>query len=292
MAIFGGGLDRAINIGTLGLGDAFGVTNPGAPPPPPDIAGNAAANSAAARETARLNNPNVINQYGSTTFSEGADGRATMTQALSPEEQALYESQRSNKQTTADLAGKGLANLGDTFGTKFDISGAPAAPQDSESIRKSVVDAMMSRNDPRLKQAAEQQDSDLIAAGIRPGTEAWNRAKTEQGQNRNDMLSQAQLAGGQESSRAFDQDTASRKNYISELLQQRQVPLNEINALMTGSQQANPFSGQGYQGGASVPSTAGMMDQYNTNVYNQEQAGRNALIGGVTSLGASYLGRG
>lgn len=221
-------------------------------------------------------------------------GRETMNQTLSPEEQAIYDQSSKNKLSLGQLAGQGAEAMKGLIGTQVDYSGAPAAPKDSEAIRKQVVDAMMSRNEPRLNQAAEQQDADLIAAGIRPGTEAWNRVKTEQGQTRNDALMQAQLAGGQESSRAYGMDEASRKNYIAELLSKRQVPLNEITALMSGSQVSNPFAGQGYQAGGAVQPTdinagTNMLNQYNMNAYNQQIGQQNALIGGAATLGGAYI---
>lgn len=285
--------------GTIGLGTglAAGLLGGGEAPPAPDTAGMIAAQSKANKEAARLNatlnNPNLINQYGTTTYTTGADGRDIQTQTLSPEQQALYESNLANQQATSRIAGQGLANMGGILGTQFDLSGAPTVGS-AEGTRQRVIDAMMSRTDKRLGQANEQQKSDLIAAGIRPGTEAYRRAMEEQGQNRNDAMMQAELAGGQEAERAFGMDTSNRKNYIAEQLTARQQPLNEINALNSGAQQANPFAGQGYQAGAQVQpddyqGAYNMLNQYNQNVYNQKQGQRNALLGGAAQLGSAFL---
>ena len=280
-------LGDVVNIGTGGISDAVGLTN-NKPPPPPDVAGRDAASLEAARKTALLNNPNIINQYGSQTYTQNPDGSSTINQNLSPEQQAIFNSQQKNQQTTSDMYGAGLNRLGNTLGSEFDTSGAPAAPGSAEGTRQKVINSMMQRSDQKLGQSNENQDSQLVAAGITPGTEAWKRAKAEQGQNRNDAMSQAEIAGGNAAVQSHGMDTENRRNAISELLQKRQLPMNELNAFKTGAQQ-NPFAGQGYQGGASVKDNGGLLDQYNMDVYNQQNASRNAIIGGAASLGGAAM---
>jgi hypothetical protein len=316
----------------------------------PSIAEQTAGNIATAQAQATINNPNMVNQYGSTTYSPGEDvfdqagydtamsdwntvqaqfrsqiagmpeyvrnelqsqfnaqtagrgptkekyttlGRQTMTQTLSPEEQAIFSANQGNRLGLNNLARTGIDKAQGVIGQNLDFSGAPAAPGSSDEVRKKVMEAMMSRSDPALSRANQQQDADLIAAGIRPGTEAWDRVKGEQGRNRNDMLMQAEIAGGNAAQQEFGMGTDARKNYISELLAQRSVPLNEITALMSGSQVSNPFAGQGYQGGAVKPtdyfSGANMLNQYNQDIYNQGVGSQNALIGAGATLGAAAL---
>lgn len=280
-------LGDVVNIGTGGISDAVGLTNNN-PPPPPDVAARDAASLEAARQTARLNNPNITNQYGSQTYTQNPDGSSSINQTLSPEQQALFDSQQRNQQTASDMYGGGMLRMGDTLGSKFDISSAPAAPGSAEGTRDKVINAMMGRSDQRLGQANENQDAQLIASGITPGTEAWKRAKAEQGQNRNDAMSQAEIAGGNAAVQSHGMDTANRRNSIAELLQQRQLPMNELNAFKNGAQQ-NPFAGQGFQGGSTVRDNGGLLDQYNMDIYNQDMAGRNALIGGVATLGGAAI---
>jgi len=87
------------------------------PPPPPDYAAAAtaqgAANVDAARIQGRLNNPNVINPYGSQTVSWEGD-TPTLTQALSPEQQALYDQRVGNQRGLGDLAGRALPGPNET----------------------------------------------------------------------------------------------------------------------------------------------------------------------------------
>lgn len=320
-------------------------------PTPIDTGAQTRSNIQTATAQSQLDNPNIVNPYGSTRYSMGEDiidnegyqsalrdwensqseprtiighgqtgnpiysddpiygrpttstprpsianyttaGRQTMTQEFSPEQQKIFEAEQANKLGLQGLSGQGIESMKGLIGTKVDLSGAPAAPQQNEALRKKVIDAMMSRTGGALTRASDQQDSDLIAAGIRPGTEAWDRVKGEQGRNRNDALMQAELAGQGAVESSFGMDDASRKNYIAELLTQRSVPLNEITALMSGSQVSNPFAGQGYRPGANISpvdmgANTNMLNQYNQNVYNQDMAQRNALIGAGAMVAAS-----
>lgn len=295
-------------------------------------------------------------------------GRDTMTQTLSPEEQALYGKQMENKYGVSSVAQQGIDAASGIIGQNVDYSGAindpsvysPSAklnpsgrpesldpnslspmPQSGEATRQRVIDAMMSRSNTDIGQQSDQTNSDLIARGIRPGTEAYSREQDALNRRRNDARMQAEIAGGNaaaqqygmdlstrqlgagEQAQKFGQDLSSgaqdfqqqlaatqqsqgeqqqqygqttnlRRQQIAEMLAKRQIPLNEITALMSGSQTANPFAGQGFQAGATVAPTdlmAGpnMLNQYNMNAYNQSQAQRNALIGGAASLGGAAL---
>jgi hypothetical protein len=79
---------------------------------------------------------------------------------------------------------------------------------------------------------------------------------------------------------------------LAEAIQQRQMPLNEITALMSGSQIQNPQF-QPYTGAnvAAAPIAQTMQNAYagQQNAYNQEVASNNATTGGLFQLGASGL---
>jgi hypothetical protein len=66
--------------------------------------------------------------------------------------------------------------------------------------------------------------------------------------------------------------------------------LNEISALMSGSQIQNPQFGA-YQGqniaAAPVANAAAQQGAYNQNLYNQQVAGQNANTAGLFSLGSA-----
>lgn len=270
------------------------------PPPAPDYAGAATAQGIANKEAAiassRLNNPNVINPYGTQTWEEsGAEGRPTLTQTFSPEQQALYESSMQTKGLLGELGTQGAESLKGIIGNQLDLSGAPAAPGSAEQTRKSAYDAIMSRVNEDTTGQRDQRNSELIAAGIRPGTKAYDDAQNLISRQYNDARQQAMLASGQEAQRDFGMDTQRRKDAIAELLMGRQTPLNEINALMSGSQVSNPFAVPGAAQNANVapaPLFGAAQAQYGAdmNQYNAGQAQNAAMMGGLFSLGGAALG--
>lgn len=271
------------------------------PPPAPDYAGAAAAQGAANKEAAiagsRLNNPNVINPNGTQTWTEGEtpDSRPTLTQTLSPEQQALYNQSMQTKGLLGGLGISGATALQDVIGRNLDLSGAPAGGGSYDTTRKSVYDAMMSRANEDYGKQTDEANSSLIAAGIRPGTKAYADRMQMIERSRNDAKSQAEIAGGNAASQAFNMDTQRRKDAIAELLAQRQTPLNEINALMSQSQVTNPFAMPGAAQNANVApapifgaAQAGYGAQ--SNAYNAQQAQNQSMMNGLFSLGSAFIG--
>ncbi len=269
------------------------------PPPAPDYQGAAVAQGAANKEAAlassRLNNPNVINPYGTQTWTEnGADGRPTLTQTLSPEQQGLYAKSMQAKGLLGDLSVTGAGALNDVIGKNLDLSGAPSVGG-YEDTRRKVIDASMARANEDYGKQTDQANSDLVAAGIHPGTKAYADRMQMIERSRNDARTQAEVAGGNATTQAFNTDTQRRKDAIAEILSQRQTPLNEINALMSGSQVSNPFAMAGVAQnsnvqpapifGAAQAQAGAQQNQYNAQVGNQ-----NAMMNGLFSLGSAGIG--
>ena len=280
------------------VSDIFGKDN--SPPPAPDYVGAAVAQGTANKDAAiassRLNNPNVFNPYGTQTWQEnGADGRPTLTQTLSPEQQALYSQSMQTKGLLGDLGTQGATALKGVIGNQLDLSGASAAPGSAQQTRQNTFDAMMSRVNEDTTNQRDQKDSDLIAAGIRPGTKAYDDAQNLIGRQYNDARQQALLGSGQEAQRDFGMDTQRRKDAIAETLLGRQTPLNEINALMSGSQVSNPFAVPGAAQNSNIApaplfGAAQAQGAADMNAYNAQAAGNNAMMSGLFSLGGAAMG--
>lgn len=86
-----------------------------------------------------------------------------------------------------------------------------------------------------------------------------------------------------------------RNQFINEQNYLRQQPLNELNALRSGSQVTSPqFSGvpQSLVGNTDVSGLYNNQYQSQLANYNAQQAGNNALTGGLFGLGSSLLGAG
>lgn len=264
-------------------------------PPPPDYVGAAnaqgAANLEAAVATGKINNPNVYNPYGTQTVSWDANNIPTITQTLNPQQQALLDMQTQGKNVLGQTGLNVANNVKNTLSAPLDFSSLPGIPTAQKS-RDDVVKAMMSRVDTDTAGQREAKNAELIAAGIRPGTSAYQAAMTQIDRQYNDARNNAILAGTQAAAQDYQQGMATHTQAISDLLAQRDTPLNEINALQTGAQVSSPFAGNlGYQAGANVgaaPVFQGITNQGQAqqNIYNQQQAQQNGNI----SAGAGLLG--
>jgi hypothetical protein len=157
------------------------------------------------------------------------------------------------------------------------------------------------RLQPQIAQSQERLTAQLANQGIAPGTEAYNRAMTLQGQQTNDLLTQAQLAGSQVQNQMQGQSLAQQQannaalqqNYAQNLAA-KNLPLNQLGAFQQATQPGyvNPYSQAAVAGpdylGATATSNAAQIAQQNANIAKQ-----NATTQGLYSLGgAALLGSG
>jgi hypothetical protein len=338
-----------------------------------------------------MNNPNRVTPSGSSIVTWDGD-TPTITQTLSPEQQRLYQQNLQTQGILAGLGTQGAQSLTGIVGRPLDTAGLPASPdaysagalptaldtrslgalpaaytaptnlpampQGSEALRQRVIDATMARSNVDLAKRSDQTRSDLIAQGIRPGTEAYQREMDMIDRSRNDARTQAEANAGAEVSRAYGMDLSSRqegqqealansaqsfgqgmqrrgaaageqaqsfgqqgqvaqlqqgqqaqtyaqqserrRQAITEALARRQVPLNEIIGLMSGSQVQNPFSGStSSPGGSSFNPTSiapppifganQAANAYTTDVYNQQVGTANTQQSAAASIAAAAI---
>lgn len=271
------------------------------PPPAPDLNAAARAQGAANVDTARvqgrINNPNIITPYGSQTVQFGSptfdqagfdkamadwnratgDGRfpmaasapvrsdfmrggdqPTVTQTLSPELQGIFDR---------------------TLNTNVDFNRDIGTRQEG---KQEVIDSLMRRYDTDLGRRREDIESTLISRGIPRGSEAWNREMEMLDRGRNDAFQQATL-------NADNRSLDDRRQAITELLAQRQTPLQEVNALRSGSQIA-PVQFQGANVGQ-TPVFNAATGQYgaNADLYNANAANAASMRSGLFALGAAAI---
>jgi len=150
------------------------------------------------------------------------------------------------------------------------------------------------------------EQSRLFNIGLASNQNAYNQAL-----NNAQFHNQAQAQGfgqnfantnlnNQNEDRLFSQfltnanlQNQGRNQYINEQNYLRQQPLNELNALRSGSQVTAPqFSGvpQSLVGNTDVSSLYNNQYQGQLANYNAQQAGNNALMGGLFGLGSAALG--
>lgn len=224
----------------------------------------------------------------------------------SPETQGLLNSQQALAQKLLNIGNDSATNISSILSTPLNFSDLPtvATPHltgDSyASDRAKYEDAEFSRINPQLEQDRNSLENTLVNQGFQRGTEAFNQAMDQFGRQSNDARMQAVLAGGQEQSRLaslaqqqYALESSARQNAIQERLTQRQTPINEILALMSGSQVQLPqFSGFNPAQVANTPvgdyvyKTADL-DAKN---YATSTSASNAASQGLFGLGSSLIG--
>lgn len=225
-------------------------------------------------------------------FFFGDPDQATIRQTFTPEQQAIFDKGNETKLALSDLALKGAGAAGEVLGQNLDLSGLPARPGSATDTRGKVMDAMMSRVNEDASNRRNQLNSNLLAAGIPTNSKAYQDAMHMEDRKLNDAATQAYLASGQEASRDFAMDSQNRQSALAELLTQRQTPLNEVTALMSGSQVSNPFSAPAFAQNSQVQAAPvfaaqNMLSDYNTDLYNAKSAQAGGLQSGLFQLGSA-----
>lgn len=283
------------------------------PPPPPDPAATAAAQGAVNKETAaaqaRINRVDEFGPLGSRVFEEiPIEGepdlfRAKATTTLSPLGQQAFDSQQQLSASLGDLANNQVGRVEDAIGTPFTFDGLPQAPgiddfsADRQRIEDSIFDRQSSRLNDRFNLEQKALETQLANQGIMQGSEAFNNAFDLFGKTKNDAFAGARndsiaLSGG-EQSRLFGLGSAARQQGIQERAFERNLPLNDVAALMSGTSVGLPqFGGipQVGVGGADILGANALALQQGNAAAAQRAAANNSLNGGLFGLGAAGLG--
>jgi hypothetical protein len=249
------------------------------PPAPPDPAAVSAAQAAQNQATAvtqtGLNSTNQETPAGNLTYSQigtWPDGtpRFQATTSLSPGEQSIYDINTETRGNVGRIGRDQSARVGDILGTPFDPD--PAANNEIARIYKGFLD-------PEWDARSQSTETELLNRGIRPGSEAYDRARE---------------GFSDERSRAYNQMYLDAyKTAVGTATAKRNQPLNEISALVSGSQVSQPnfintpntpVAGTDVIGPA-YSSYQGEQQNYNTQVNS-----RNAMMGAVLGIPATVAG--
>jgi hypothetical protein len=125
---------------------------------------------------------------------------------------------------------------------------------------------------------SQQAANQAIAQNYGQGMSAAQAQNATEAQRYNQAMQAAQFGN------------TAQQQALAQALLQRQLPLNEINALMSGSQIQNPqFSA--YQGQTITPApianATAQQSAYNQNLYNQQVGTYNTNVEGMYNLGGS-----
>ena len=257
------------NLATLGTGQTSnpysGSTNPYIQAAQATTMGNMLG----ARAATQANRINQNTPYASLNYTQSLDANGnpvwTANQQLAqPLQSALGNIQGQLAQSTAtpfDVSQYRANQVGQ--GPQFaGIGNAPTLQSQVQGTGMEGWDAatglLMNRLNPQIQQSDARLQAQLANQGIAPGTEAYNRAMTQQAQKTNDLLTQAQLAGSQVQNQMFGQNLAAGQFGNTALTQQNQNQLANLgfnNQLgqqgfanqMAGTQLNNAAQQQNYQ---------------------------------------------
>lgn len=255
------------------------VSTPKAPDPYETAAAQGGMNRDTAVSQQMLNMVDQYNPWGSvkydqtgeTTFTDSQGNIVTIpkfsqTTQYTPEQQAIFDASQAAQGNLANIASEQSAKIQQYLNEPFEFNN-----QDAE---KWAYDLASSRILPQQQQNESALRAQLINSGLRPGTAAWDSEMTRLTNANTDQLNQLALTG--------------RQQAFSEALAQRNQPINEITALMSGSQVSNPaqMSGSTPQTGVAGVDYTGLVNQK----YQSELANSQSMMGGLFGLGTALIG--
>ena len=250
----------------------------GSAPKAPDPAKTAAAQTTQNVDTAIANSAmGMVDQftpYGSLTYSQQDSGvdaggrdipRYTATTTLSPEQQAILAETQASQQSLAETANERAAFLRDYL---------PGSEALTDQIDGKLYDLGAERLDPRFARQEDQLRTRLANQGVTAGSEAWKREMDQFGQGQNDAYTQLMLQG--------------RGQALSEV----NNPINQITALLSGSQVSNPNVSLSQPAQMPTTDVAGIQNAaYGQQMqgWQQGQQNKQAIMGGLFDLGAAGI---
>ncbi|MGB7241270.1 MAG: tail fiber domain-containing protein [Sulfitobacter sp.] len=210
-------------------------------------------------------------QIGNTRFQDSFGNwvevpRYQQTTNFSPEQQAIFDSSQGAQTNMANIAQEQSGRVKDALSDPFEFTNQDAADW-SYDLATSRILPQQERNEAALR-------SKMINSGLRPGSAAWDSEMQRMTNANTDQMNQLALN--------------SRGQAFGENLATRNQPMNELNALLSGSQVSNPaaMSGATPEVGVGGVDYAGMVqDQYQSQVANS-----GGLMGGLFGLAGSLGG--
>lgn len=251
------------------------------PPPAPDYSGAAQATAAgnidAARLATKANRTNQYTPYGNLIYTQDPTDQDKWSSRidLSPVGEQLLNA---NNQSALGLAGL-------QSGAEGRVASSFAQPFDQQSVQDTADRAYSNytaRLDPQWQQQQAMQETQLRNQGLVPGSEAYDNAMRVFNNAKNDAYTSANTASI---------STMPQTMQLAAAL--RNQPLNELNALRTGSQVTNPqFTNAPQQQQTTGPNMLGAAQAqgtYDQGLYNAGVGQANAFNSGLFSLAGSAV---
>ena len=242
--------------------------------------------------------------------------RYQRTTTLAPDQQKLHGLETQSKYNLGTTAVEQSAKLREHLNKGFDSSTwspwqtglkKQNLRQDTgKTDRASIEKAMMDSYNRSVAPQEASQEASLAARGLSPGSQGYGNYQMQRDDARAEQARQAYLASGNESrvaQAAFNEAATGRFNMdqslanyynnlrggqMQEAFALRNQPINEITALMSGSQATVPQ----FQPFSSSPVAAPNIAQYISDQYKGESAAASQFNAGLFSLagaGASMI---
>ncbi len=257
-------------------------------PPPPDpretSAASTSTNVGTAVANAFLGNVNQVTPDGSLTYDQTDTytwndpytgksyeiPRFTATQTLSDNQQAIKDETDSAQFNLAGLANEQSGQLRDHLATPIDLS--------TENVQNYINTHHMDDFDKQWNNQKSDYETQLSNQGIKLGSDAYTRAMSEFSDNRSNARDNL-----------YGNMYGQAQNSISG---ERNQKVNEISALLSGSQVSQPNYVNTSMPNIATTDVAGIINNeyaQRLGIWQQEQAQKQGLLGGLFGLGASII---
>ena len=192
-----------------------------------------------------------------------------------------------NLDLSANQQGFGQALAGGQFGNQAQLSGFGASLQNQQAANQALAQNI------NQQLAAQQLANQAISQNFGQGSAAQQMANQAIAQNYGQGLTASQVENARiaqqfnQAQQAAQFGNTAQQQALAQAIQNRQIPLNEISALMSGSQIQNPQFAA-YQGQNIAPppiaNAAAQQGAYDQNLYNQQVGSYNTNVAGLYSL--------
>lgn len=218
----------------------------------------------------------TYNQTGTRDWTDPYTGQTyqiptySSTSALTDKEQAVFDANQSSRLGMGELAGQQIGFLKDYMSAPPDF--------DTSAIEGRLSELASQRIDPRMEQQRAALEQRLANQGLTQGSAAWNAEMSQFGQTQNDAYNQLALTG--------------RGQAMSELMAMRNQPLNEISALLSGSQVSQPNFQMAQPQSMATTDVGGLINQsygQEQQNYQNEMSQYNSLMGGLFGMAGSFI---
>lgn len=265
---------------------------PTAPDPVALASAQGAANTATAQEQQRLNMVSTSGPNGTVRWEADASAPGGYRQ--------VTELGGVNAQIN-DVAGQQIGRVNTALQTPLNTEGLPGLQSMDPATRQRYEDAAYAgatrRLDPQFARAESTLDAKLAAQGLGENSSATRTARQDFARDKTDAYGEAQRGavaqGLQAGTTEGTFNNTARQQGLTERAYQQNEPINQLSALLNGGQVSAP------QGIAYTPTSVGQTDVLGANAlslnqqnqnYQNSSANRNALLGGLFSLGSAGLG--